>query len=106
MADSLDEVVRMLPSDTFYVVLETYGLRFLHEAEIPLENHIAIVVGAEDYGIPEEAVAVIPEQSRVVARIPGAVQGMSYNVASTVAMAVYEVERRLAAGREARGGSP
>jgi len=38
------------------------------------------------------------EKPLVAAKIPTAVQGMSYNVAATVAMALYEVVRRLRAG--------
>lgn len=94
--DTLEEVATALGSGWGYIVLETYGDRLLHETPLPAER-VALVVGAEDYGIPREEAAKLPEP-KVYARIPSAVYGMSYNVATTVAMALYEVKRRAATG--------
>lgn len=91
--------VRGLPEGTVFLVLETYALRYMNEVEIP--EKVALVVGAEDYGIPEKEAAKLPGKV-VTAKIPVAVMGMSYNVVVTVSMAVYEIKRRLAL----RGGSP
>ncbi|RLE57674.1 MAG: hypothetical protein DRJ40_00195 [Thermoprotei archaeon] len=88
----LGELPKQLGRDTTYIVLETYGTQYLHEVEIPKTGNIAIVVGAEDYGIPREEVGKLPRAK--VVKIPCRVQGMSYNVVTVVAMALYEVMRQ------------
>ncbi len=104
VVSSLEELAAELGDDTFYLVLETYGTTLLGEIELSSREKLAIVLGAEDYGIPPEAAGKLPQERMVVARIPSAVQGMSYNVASTLAMAIYEVERQRALA--AKGGTP
>jgi len=101
---SLEELAAELGDDVFYLVLETYGTVLLSEVDLSSMEKLALVLGAEDYGIPPEEVGKLPKERTVVARIPSTVQGMSYNVASTLAMAVYEVERQRALAP--RGGTP
>ena len=91
----LAEIGRYLDRAGF-LVLETYGVRYLHEVELSGEC-IVIVVGAEDYGVPKDELGKLPG-SYVIARIPVAVQGMSYNVVMSAAIAIYELERRVRAG--------
>lgn len=74
-----------------YIVLETYGsVRVDRLAGHCQRTNCVLVVGAEDYGIPLEEAEKLPGE-RIYARLPTAVWGMSYNVASAVAMAVYEL---------------
>ena len=83
--------------DALYIVLETYGDKYIHEVEINNER-VAIIIGAEDYGVPQHVLGSIGKPT-VVAKIPTAVQGMSYNVAASLAMALYEVVRKLQSGK-------
>jgi len=90
-----------------YIVLETYGLMYIDEAVRLLSQNgdtgcIAVTLGAEDYGIPPEVAARLPGR-HVTAKIPTAVQGMSYNVVVSAAIALYEVERATGAQVHPRG---
>ena len=89
---SLGEVVEELRG-CYRVLVETYGFTYLDEAPVDCSARcIALILGAEDYGVPRHvADALEPD---VVARIPMAVEGMSYNVASSAVMALYEVVAR------------
>ena len=98
----LAETGRYLDKAVF-LVLETYGVRYLHEVELDSEC-IVIVVGAEDYGVPRDELGKLPGPY-VIARIPVAVQGMSYNVVMSAAIAIYELERRLRAGTHGNGAA-
>lgn len=95
IVQSMAEAVNSI-GDAVYIVLETYGDRYLHEIEID-KDKVAVIIGAEDYGVPRHVLDSL-EKPIVVAKIPTAVQGMSYNVASSLAMALYEVVRRFRAG--------
>ncbi len=77
----------------YRLLLETYGFNYLHEAPIDCDAPcIALILGAEDYGVPRHVADVL--EPSVVARIPMAVEGMSYNVAASATMALYEVYSR------------
>ncbi|KSW11972.1 hypothetical protein CF15_04045 [Pyrodictium occultum] len=95
MVGSLAEAVDRI-GDANYIVLETYGNKYLHEVKMEGDS-IVLVIGAEDYGIPPSLLEAL-KRPVTVAKIPTAVQGMSYNVAASLAMALYEVYRRLRAG--------
>ncbi|HIP65723.1 MAG TPA: hypothetical protein EYH08_04255 [Pyrodictium sp.] len=71
------------------ILLETYGFNRLDEIDLECSRCIAIIVGAEDYGVPQTVGEKFSPD--VVARIPMAVEGMSYNVVSTVVMALAEI---------------
>ncbi len=88
---SLDEIINYEPK-SFFIVLETYGTRYLNEIEAQPDRDVVLVVGAEDYGIPINEVAKLPHS--IVARLPTSVEGMSYNVVSSLVMAIYELKRR------------
>ncbi len=92
--------------EALYLVLETYGLRFIEEIELQEGNQgcLVLVVGAEDYGIPEEEAARLPGE-RIVAKIPVAVQGMSYNVVVSAAIALYVIEAKIGEPREGTRGT-
>ena len=96
IVQSMEETVNAI-GEAMYVVLETYGTKYLHEVELSRER-IVVVIGAEDYGIPHHVVEAIPEP-KAVAKIPTAVQGMSYNVAASLAIALYEVVRGTQSGK-------
>jgi len=87
-AVSLEEAITRV-SVCKKILLETYGFNRLDEIGLECGKCIAIIVGAEDYGVPP----AIGEKFSpdVVARIPMAVEGMSYNVVSTVVMALAEI---------------
>ena len=59
-------------------------------AEVPLDEPVSLVLGAEREGLPEEIVAQCDE----VATIPISGQVESLNVAATAAIALYEATRR------------
>ena len=87
-AVSLEEAIARI-SACEKVLLETYGFDRLDEVDLECGKCIAIIVGAEDYGVP---LAISEKFSpNVVARMPMAVEGMSYNVVSTVVMALTEI---------------
>ncbi len=88
---SLDEVINYEPK-SFFIVLETYGTKYLNEIEVQPDRDVVLVVGAEDYGIPVNEAAKLPHS--IVARLPTSVEGMSYNVVSSLVMAIYELKRR------------
>ena len=89
---SLEEAIRMLKR-CYRVLVETYGFRYIDEAPIDCDAEcIALILGAEDYGVPRHIADML--EPHVVARIPMAVEGMSYNVASSAVMALYEVIAR------------
>jgi len=76
------------------VVLETYGDRLVTDG-LPCGGCVAVVVGAEDYGVPRELAAGLGAD---VYLIPVAVEGMSYNVVSSLVMALYELARSCKSG--------
>lgn len=89
---SLEELVERVKG-CYRVLVETYGFSYLDEAPIDCSAAcIALFLGAEDYGIPRHVADLL--EPHVVARIPMAVEGMSYNVASSAVMALYEVVSR------------
>ncbi len=97
---SLEEVAEEL-KPCYRLLLETYGFHYLHEARIDCKTGcIALILGAEDYGVPRHVADVL--EPHVVARIPMAVEGMSYNVAASATMGLYEVVRRCALHRRSR----
>ncbi len=100
--EDIEELRDHVQPEDMILVLETYGLRYLHETDLASAKRLWIVVGAEDYGIPPDEAARLPGR-RVVAKIPIAVQGMSYNVVVSLSIAVYEAERQA---RKAREESP
>ncbi len=90
---SLERAVECVGRDLTYLVLETYGDRFL--SELPDEvflGETCLVVGAEDFGFPESEVSKLPRA--YVAKIPVGVQGASYNVVSSLVMALEEARLR------------
>ena len=93
-----EDALRELPRDALYIVLETYGRRLLNELEISKDKQIVMVLGAEDYGIPLDVAEKLPGE-RVYVKIPVTVLGSSYNVVSSLVMALYEIYRRLIAGK-------
>lgn len=88
---SIDEVTRYEP-DSFYIVLETYGIRYLSEVRIPYDRNVVLIIGAEDYGVPRDELSTLPHH--VVAKLPVSVEGMSYNVVASLVMALYELKRK------------
>jgi len=88
---SLDEIT-CYERDSLFIILETYGTKYLNEIELQPNHDIVLVVGAEDYGIPVNEVVRMPHS--IVARLPTSVEGMSYNVVSSLVMAIYELRRR------------
>jgi tRNA (cytidine/uridine-2'-O-)-methyltransferase len=102
-AASLREATEKLPGNTLYLVLETYGKRYITDISFENEDCIALVLGAEDYGIPPSMLDSLPRH--LVAKIPVAVQGMSYNVVVSAAIALYELERKAKAGTHGTGGA-
>ncbi len=89
--NDINEVTRHEP-DSFYIVLETYGIKYLGEVEVPEDKRIVLVIGAEDYGVPRDALSALPRY--VVAKLPVSVEGMSYNVVASLVMALYELRRK------------
>ncbi len=92
---SLEKITNYEPNSLF-IVLETYGTRYLNEIEVQPSQDVVLVIGAEDYGLPLNEAAKLPHS--VVARLPTNVEGMSYNVVSSLVMAIYELKR----GRESK----
>jgi tRNA (cytidine/uridine-2'-O-)-methyltransferase len=72
-----------------YIVLETYGDKLITELSVSCGRDIVLIVGAEDYGIPPESLSVLDNYT--VYLIPVAVEGMSYNVVTSIIMAIYEI---------------
>jgi tRNA (cytidine/uridine-2'-O-)-methyltransferase len=93
-----EDALRGLPRDALYIVLETYGRRLLNELEVSKDKQVVVVLGAEDYGIPLDVAERLPGK-KVYVKIPVAVSGSSYNVVSSLVMALYEIHRRLIAGK-------
>ncbi len=93
---SLEEVVGELRR-CYRLLLETYGFQYLHEARVDCSAEcVALILGAEDYGVPRHVADVL--EPHAVARIPMAVEGMSYNVAASATMGLYEVVHRCRLG--------
>jgi len=91
---SLEEAVNNIGRDITYIVLETYSNRYL--SELPddiLKSDLCLVVGAEDIGFPESEISKLPPNT-YVAKIPMGIQGMSYNVVSSLVMAIEEITLR------------
>ncbi|MET1101477.1 MAG: TrmH family RNA methyltransferase [Pyrodictiaceae archaeon] len=93
VASSLEEAIRLLGSDYELVVLESYGDTCIEEYE-PSTERIALIIGAEDYGVPRQLIERLPVRP-VIAKIPMAVQGMSYNVVVALAIALMIVTHKL-----------
>lgn len=89
--NSLEEIVDREP-DSLFIVLETYGTKYITEIEIHGLSSIVLIIGAEDYGIPISEASKLPRS--IIARLPVSVEGMSYNVVSSLVMALYELKRR------------
>jgi|GEM_PF-3286833 len=93
--ERIQQVEDIISVNALYVVLETYGLSYVHELELGADVEcVVLVVGAEDYGIPEEVVGELPGE-KIIAKIPVSVQGMSYNVVVSTAIGLYELEKRV-----------
>ena len=73
-----------------YVVLETYGDKYVNEIDLS-SSDIAIIVGAEDIGIPKDELVKIDSSRVQVVRIPMNIQGTSYNVVTSLVMLITEV---------------
>ena len=86
---SLSEL-KALEKDAEFIVLETYGDRLITELSLECRD-VVVIVGAEDYGVPVEALSGLDSYSTYL--IPVAVEGMSYNVVTSIVMAVYEILR-------------
>ena len=87
-AVSLEEAIARI-SACEKVLLETYGFEHLDDVNLECSKCVAIIVGAEDYGVPPTVgEKFLPD---AIARVPMAVEGMSYNVVSTVVMALTEI---------------
>lgn len=97
--ESIEAYAAAVPQrQAVHIVLETYGsVRVDRLTGYCRHTGCVMVVGAEDYGIPLEEAEKLPGK-RIYARLPAAVWGMSYNVASAVAMAVYELFVRKPTG--------
>ncbi len=93
IATTLEEAVEHIGRSVTYIVLETYSNRYLSELpEEVFSEDICIVVGAEDIGFPESEIPKLPKV--YVAKIPMGIQGMSYNVVSSLVMAIEEIVSR------------
>jgi tRNA (cytidine/uridine-2'-O-)-methyltransferase len=94
--DLVDAVKRLAKTGRpFIVVLETYGVH-IDDISIPRTDHLVVIVGAEDYGVPEHEVERLKSLGYevAVARLPMAVPGTSYNVVASFAILLYELKRR------------
>ena len=92
---SLAEAVQATSSD-YYVVLETYGHTCVDELVFPQGvESVALVVGAEDYGLPLEELERLPRDRTVVAKIPVGVEGSSYNAVFSMAVGIHYVLEAL-----------
>ncbi len=92
---TLVEAVQAAGSD-YYVVLETYGYTCVDELVFPhgVES-VALVVGAEDYGLPLRELEKLPGDRTVVAKIPVGVEGSSYNAVFSMAVGIHYVLEAL-----------
>ncbi|BEP17083.1 hypothetical protein PYJP_04350 [Pyrofollis japonicus] len=91
LVNDIKEVVEKENSSVF-LVIETYATTYVTEVEIDPNQRLIIVIGAEDYGLPVQELAKIGNYK--LAKIPVAVEGMSYNVVSSLVMTLYELKRR------------
>jgi tRNA (cytidine/uridine-2'-O-)-methyltransferase len=89
LIDSLGRLSELERGSEF-IVLETYGDKLITELR-PHCGDVVLIVGAEDYGVPMEALSGLESYSTYL--IPVAVEGMSYNVVTSIVMAAYEVLR-------------
>ncbi len=103
IVDKLEEAVARIPDDATIILLETYALKPLSSCLEEVGETAAVLVGAEDYGVPRYEVDKLPRDRLLLCRIPMAVEGSSYNVASTVAMLLYEARRREHERKESQG---
>ena len=90
MLDKLADIVNY-ESDSLTIILETYGTRYLSELDLNDVDKIVLGIAAEDYGIPYKELATLHDY--IVAKLPLSVEGMSYNVVSSLVMALYELKR-------------
>ncbi|NPA23071.1 MAG: tRNA (cytidine(34)-2'-O)-methyltransferase [Crenarchaeota archaeon] len=82
------EIVHGLEDNVSFIVLETYGDKYL--TEIDLGENICVIVGAEDTGIPEIEINKLPRDRTHVVKIPMGVYGASYNVVTSLIMMLTE----------------
>ncbi len=85
---TFDDFLKEYSNKKFYFI-ETYGNKFLYEAE--LDKNGIYVFGAEDYGIPYHEIEKVKDKE--VIKIPVKKPG-SYNVTSTVVMLLTELKCR------------
>ncbi|NPA69311.1 MAG: TrmH family RNA methyltransferase [Crenarchaeota archaeon] len=81
---SIEECLREIENVDQYIILETYGDKYL--SEIEFKDKICIIVGAEDLGIPEREVEKFPRERTYVVKIPMGRYGSSYNVVTSLIM--------------------
>jgi tRNA (cytidine/uridine-2'-O-)-methyltransferase len=91
LVDDIREVVER-ESNSIFLIIETYATTYINEVEIDPSQRLVIVIGAEDYGLPVQELSKIGSYKLV--KIPVAVEGMSYNVVSSLVMTLYELRRR------------
>ncbi len=84
----INEIVEKLDQDIEYIVLETYGNKYISELEV--EKDTCIIVGAEDTGIPEKEVEKLPKDRTHIVKIPMGIYGTSYNVVTSLVMMITE----------------
>jgi len=91
------EDVKALVSGSTVVVLETTGIDIL---QVPLHDlckgPLSIVVGAEDYGVPPQAILSL--NPSYVIRLPMSVAGASYNVVSSLVILLTHLEIACSSG--------
>ncbi|NPB00442.1 MAG: tRNA (cytidine(34)-2'-O)-methyltransferase [Crenarchaeota archaeon] len=85
---SIEECLREIENVDQYIILETYGNKYL--PEIDFKNNICIVVGAEDLGIPEKEIEKFPRERTCIVKIPMGRYGSSYNVVTSLIMMLTE----------------
>ncbi len=96
VVQSIEEAVEAITSkDDVVLVLETYGESVERVLTGCLQGAggIAIILGAEDYGVPIVEVEKLKLKRRVcVAKLPVRALGHSYNVVSSLVMILYELK--------------
>ncbi len=86
---NIEECLREIENVDQYIILETYGNKYLPEVEI--NGRVCIVVGAEDLGIPEKEVEKFPKDRTCIVKIPMGRYGASYNVVTSLIMMLTEL---------------
>ncbi len=93
--DLVEAVSSVAEGSALVLVLETYGVH-VDELDVGPVDSLVIVVGAEDYGVPQrevERLKAVGHEVKVV-RLPMSVPGASYNVVASLVMLLYELKRK------------